>query len=73
MAIVLLGIDPSGSAPFLLPPTPFFAGTAGFIISAPVRVGDRAFAFATAEDMIRKDLNGDGDTLDTVLQYVRYD
>lgn len=72
-AIVLLGIDPSGSAPFLLPPTPFFAGTAGFIVSAPVRVGNNAFAFATAEDMVRQDLNGDGDTLDTVLQYVRYE
>jgi len=71
-AVLLLGIDPSGSAPFLLPQTPFFAGTGAFFASAPLRVGDDVFAFATAEDMLKKDLNGDGDTLDTILHFVKY-
>ena len=72
-AVLLVGIDPSGPSPFVAPPTPFFAGTGAFATSPPRRIGVQVFAFATSEDMMRLDLNGDGDTLDTVLQFVRYD
>lgn len=70
--VVLLGLDPSGAPPPLLPGTPFFAGTGAFFIAPPLRIRDNVFAFPSAEDMLRADLNGDLDTLDTVLHFVRY-
>ena len=71
--VILVGLDPSGAPPPLLPPTPFFAGTGAFFVTPPLRVRNNVFAFPSAEDMVRADLNGDADTLDTVLHFVRYE
>ncbi|MHC4957575.1 MAG: hypothetical protein ACYTGN_04305 [Planctomycetota bacterium] len=71
--VLLLGIDPSPPDPSLLAPTPFFAGTGAANLRPPLRVDTSAFAFASSEDMLRVDLNGDGDMLDTVLQFTRYE
>ncbi|MFB3066898.1 MAG: hypothetical protein ACE10D_10350 [Planctomycetota bacterium] len=71
-AITLLGVNPSFDPPGAVSNTPFFAGTGGLGSSAPLRAGGNVFAFPTAETMEGADLNGDSDTADTVLRYVRY-
>lgn len=70
--LVLLGIDPSQDPPVGVPRTPFFAGTASPSAAPPLRLADLGFAFPTSEAMAGQDLNADGDQLDVVLRYVRY-
>ncbi len=71
-AITLLGVNPSFDPPGAVSNTPFFAGTGGLGSGAPLPAGGNVFAFPTAETMEGADLNGDSDTADTVLRYVRY-
>jgi hypothetical protein len=70
--LVLLGVDPSQDPPAGVPRTPFLAGTASPSAAPPLRIADFGFAFPTSEAMAGEDLDGDGDQLDTVLRYVRY-
>ena len=72
LGLVLFSLDPSSAPPTMVQPTPFFAGTGGIFPVPPLRVGNDIFAFPSSELNARVDLNGDGDIVDFVLQYVRY-
>ncbi len=70
--LVLLGTNPTLNPPAGTPLTPFFAGTASPFPTRPLIVGTDVFAFITSEAMDGNDLNQDGDQVDTVLQYLKY-
>ena len=70
--LVLLGTNPTLNPPAGTPLTPFFAGTASPFPTRPLIVGTEVFAFITSEAMDGNDLNQDGDQVDTVLQYLKY-
>jgi len=69
-ALLWVDIDASGTPPRVLSPTPFVIGIAGFTRNAPLPVNARTLLFESSEIMARRDLNGDGDSNDTVLRIV---
>jgi len=69
--LLILEIDPGIDPPAVVSPTPFFAGTASLFPTPPLAIGTDLFAFTTSETLAGADLNGDGDSFDTVLSYVR--
>jgi hypothetical protein len=63
----LIHIDATRNPPTVVVPTPYFAGTAAAGLAPPIAIGDDVFVFPSREAAIDTDLNGDGDTADTVL------
>ncbi|MHC4939607.1 MAG: hypothetical protein ACYTHK_11605 [Planctomycetota bacterium] len=64
-AVFWVDLDAAGR---IRAPTPYLAGIAGFVISPPLLLDPDTLVFATSERMADQDLNGDGDTEDTVLR-----
>ncbi len=69
--VELIVLNPLANPAGPINPTPFFAGTAGLGNDTPLSVGTDVYAFPCAEVSVNRDLNGDGDTFDTVLHFVR--
>ncbi|MHC4973636.1 MAG: hypothetical protein ACYTG3_15025 [Planctomycetota bacterium] len=63
----LIHLDATRNPPTIVVPTPYFAGTAAAGLGPPIAIGDDVFLFPSQEAALDTDLNGDGDTTDTVL------
>lgn len=63
----LIHLDATRNPPTIIVPTPYFAGTAASGLGPPIAIGDDVFVFPSQESAVNTDLNGDGDTVDTVL------